>query len=80
MDLVVSTDSGVLHLAGALGKKAFAILKSDPEWRWKKEESDSSGWYDSVSTYLNKDPRDYDWQDTIARIAKDVEKLVKQKK
>jgi hypothetical protein len=44
MDLIVSVDTSILHLAGALGKRAYGILHEDADPRWK-----IANWYDSVS-------------------------------
>ncbi|MGG7516771.1 tetratricopeptide repeat protein [Allorhizobium undicola] len=44
LDLVITSDTAVAHLAGALGKPAWVILKSRAEWRWLRGRSDSP-WY-----------------------------------
>jgi len=41
LDLVISVDTAVLHLAGAMGKQAWAILSSAPDWRWMLDRQDS---------------------------------------
>ncbi len=50
MDLVISVDTSLIHLAGAMGKKAFLLLPYAPEWRWLLERSDSP-WYKSVKIF-----------------------------
>ncbi|WP_170976597.1 tetratricopeptide repeat protein [Rhizobium sp. FKL33] len=44
LDLIVTSDTAVAHLAGALGRPCWVILKAHPEWRWLRERSDSP-WY-----------------------------------
>lgn len=48
MDLVVSVDTAVLHLAGAMGKDTIAVLSGPTEWRWGAGETNR--WYPSVQT------------------------------
>lgn len=44
LDLVITSDTAVAHLAGALGRPTWVILKSHAEWRWLRGRSDSP-WY-----------------------------------
>jgi tetratricopeptide (TPR) repeat protein len=50
LDLVVTSDTAVAHLAGALGRPCWVILKSHPEWRWLKDRSDSP-WYPATRLF-----------------------------
>ena len=47
MDLIITTDTSVPHLAGALARPVWAMLQFVPEWRWLLEREDSP-WYPSM--------------------------------
>jgi tetratricopeptide (TPR) repeat protein len=50
LDLVISVDTSVLHLAGAMGKPAWALLPYAPEWRWMLNRQDSP-WYPTMRLF-----------------------------
>ena len=50
LDLVITSDTALTHLAGALGVKTWVALKYVPEWRWMLDRKDSP-WYPSVTLY-----------------------------
>ena len=50
LDLLISIDSSVAHLAGALGKEVWIVLSESPEWRWGKEE-DLTIWYKNARLF-----------------------------
>ncbi|MCX5515105.1 hypothetical protein C3941_12180 [Kaistia algarum] len=66
LDLIVSIDSAVTHLAGALGRPVFVALKHSPEWRWMEGREDSP-WYPTARLFLQK--RDGEWDEVLERIA-----------
>lgn len=51
MDLVITSDNGVMNLAGALGKKTFGMFNSITEWRWFKTTGDDIAWYKSIRPF-----------------------------
>jgi tetratricopeptide (TPR) repeat protein len=53
LDLVISCDTSIAHLAGALGRPAWIALKHVPEWRWMFDRSDSP-WYPTLRLFRQK--------------------------
>jgi len=47
LDLIVSVDTMVTHLAGALGKSTYLLLHADADWRWFRNREDSP-WYPTM--------------------------------
>ncbi|MFM2280365.1 MAG: hypothetical protein RLZZ444_2596, partial [Pseudomonadota bacterium] len=50
LDLIVTSDTAVAHLAGALGRPCWVILRARPEWRWLRDRSDSP-WYPTMRLF-----------------------------
>ena len=73
MDLMVTTDNGVMNLAGALGIKTFGIFNRVTEWRWFKTDGDDIAWYKSIKPF--QCPTSDDWDKPIAQIMEEVDKL-----
>lgn len=71
-DLLLSADSGVVHLAGALGLPAWVALRWIPEWRWGLEGS-STPWYQSVRLF--RQPRNGDWTSVVQAMATALQAL-----
>jgi tetratricopeptide (TPR) repeat protein len=66
MDLIISVDTSVAHLAGAMGKPTWVLLKFDADWRWLLERSDSP-WYPSMRLF--RQARNETWPTVIERVA-----------
>ena len=66
LDLVITVDSAVAHLAGALGVPVWVLLPFTPDWRWLLERSDSP-WYPTMRLFRQR--RFGDWEDVFERVA-----------
>jgi hypothetical protein len=66
LDLVVSVDTSVAHLAGALGHRVWTLLPFVPDWRWLIDRDDSP-WYPSMRLFRQKTAGD--WPGVIKRLA-----------
>jgi ADP-heptose:LPS heptosyltransferase len=74
LDLVIMTDSAVVHLAGALGKPVWVLMSKHAHWLWLTERADSP-WYPSVRLFR---PRGNDeWSYVFDSAAAELMRLVK---
>ncbi|HKF70327.1 MAG TPA: tetratricopeptide repeat protein [Stellaceae bacterium] len=69
LDLIVTVDSSVAHLAGALAKPTWVLLPWVPDWRWLMDREDTR-WYPTLRLF--RQPARGDWASTIARIAREL--------
>lgn len=69
MDLVVSVDTSVAHLAGALGAAVWMMIPRVPDWRWLLDRSDTP-WYPTMRIYRQE--RQGDWAPVVRRLAGDL--------
>ena len=65
MDLVISVDTSVAHLAGALGKPVWVLLPFNPDWRWLLKRTDSP-WYSSMKLF--RQTKRQDWKGVIEQV------------
>ncbi len=70
MDYIVSVDTSVAHLAGAMGKPVAILLPFNPDWRWMLEREDSP-WYPSAKLYRQQQPGA--WENVCLRVKRDLE-------
>jgi tetratricopeptide (TPR) repeat protein len=77
LDLVISCDTAVVHLAGAMGVPCWMLLPFNPDWRWGID-GDTTLWYDSVKIFRQKE-RD-DWPSVIKEVKKELNETLLQNK
>ena len=76
LDLVISVDSAVAHLAGALGVPVWILLPYNPDWRWGLGRSDTP-WYSSARLFRQAAP--FEWQPVIAMVVNELKMLSEEK-
>lgn len=69
LDLVISVDTSVVHLAGALGRPVWTLLPFVPDWRWGLERDDTL-WYPSMRLFRQRVMDD--WDEVVARVAHEL--------
>jgi hypothetical protein len=74
LDLVITVDTSVAHLAGALGKPVWTLINVIPDWRWLLNRTDSP-WYPTMKLY--RQTKIKDWTDPLAKIESDLRDLVR---
>jgi tetratricopeptide (TPR) repeat protein len=74
LDLTISVDTAIAHLAGAMNKPVWLMLPFEPEWRWLTKREDSP-WYPSMRIFRQKSFND--WAGLISQIKTELEKKTK---
>ena len=69
LDLLITCDTAIAHVAGALGVKVWVALSGVPDWRWLLHRDDSV-WYDSVTLF--RQHRVGDWSAVLSAIAQQL--------
>jgi len=72
LDVVISVDTSVAHLAGALGRPMWLLLPHRSEWRWLLERSDSP-WYPTARLFRQRDPGE--WDEVACQVAAALEQM-----
>jgi hypothetical protein len=76
-NLIITSDTSVAHLAGAIGRPTWVALKQTPDWRWMLDRPDSP-WYPTMTLYRQESRGD--WVDVFETIERDLRSLLQQKK
>ena len=73
LDLIISVDTSVLHLAGAMGKPTWSLQCFAPDWRWMLDRDDSP-WYPTMRLFRQQELGN--WDDVFRRLAEQLQILV----
>ncbi len=65
LDLVITVDTSVAHLAGAMGRQVWILLPTNSDWRWLLDRNDSP-WYPTARLFRQDNSRS--WENVIARV------------
>jgi ADP-heptose:LPS heptosyltransferase len=74
LDLIISVDTSVVHVAGAMGRPVWTLLPFGADWRWLTERSDSP-WYPTMRLF--RQPRLGDWQSVFEEVAMALKEKVR---
>lgn len=74
LDLVITVDSSVAHLAGSMGKPTWTLLPFDCDWRWQTA-GDSSPWYPSMRLFRQSEPGN--WQAVLSKVRLSLKNIVR---
>lgn len=75
LDVVITVDTAVAHLAGALGKPTLLLLPVCPTWRWMSD-TDTSSWYPSIRVFRQSLPGS--WDEPVQRAFAALDQLLSQ--
>lgn len=77
LDLVITIDTSVAHLCGAMGAPAWVLLKSSPDWRWLVQRKDSP-WYSSITLF--RQTVLCEWENVVLEVATKLRSMTHQNK
>ncbi|MBI3191520.1 MAG: hypothetical protein HYZ36_02565, partial [Pedosphaera parvula] len=72
LDLLISVDTSVVHLAGALGRPVWTLVPFVPDWRWLMDRDDTP-WYPPMRLF--RQPVIGDWDSAIQTVGRELERL-----
>jgi len=76
LDLVITVDTAIAHLAGGLGKKVWLLLPYATDWRWINKRTDSP-WYPTMKIFKQQTP--FDWEAVLNEITQELNTLINKK-
>jgi ADP-heptose:LPS heptosyltransferase len=74
LDLLITVDTSIAHLAGALGRPVWTLLPACNDWRWLQDREDSP-WYPSMRLFRQNELRN--WRPVAERVASDLRKEIR---
>ena len=73
LDLVISVDTAVAHLAGALGKPVWLLVQDSPDWRWLLNRADSP-WYPTLRLF--RQSHRGDWRPVLEQVVAELRRAM----
>ena len=73
LDLVISVDTAVAHLAGALGKPVWLLVQDSPDWRWLLKRADSP-WYPTLRLF--RQSHRGDWRPVLEQVIAELHRAM----
>jgi tetratricopeptide (TPR) repeat protein len=74
MDLIISVDTSVAHLAGALAKPVWTLVQFDQDWRWFAQFGERTPWYPTMRLF--RQTKRGDWPSVVTRVAAELSRYV----
>ena len=73
LDLIITVDTGLAHIAAGLGAPVWTFIPNPPDWRWMLDRTDTP-WYPNMTLF--RQPTPGDWDSVIKNIAEQLEEVV----
>jgi len=73
MDIIITVDTAIAHLAGALGRPVWLLLPYATDWRWINNRTDSP-WYPTM--HIFKQPAPFDWDSVIEQVNEKLQSII----
>ena len=75
LDLLITTDAPIAHLAGALGVPVWVLVPQAGDWRWGEGSEDSTEWYPRMRIF--RQPFAWQWQEAIAEVSAELKTFLR---
>ena len=76
LDLVITVDTSIAHLAGAMGKPVWVLLPFIPDWRWMLWRDDTP-WYPTMRLFRQNKPRN--WNEVVSNVEDELSRVSRYK-
>lgn len=72
LDLIITSDTAMAHLAGALGAKTWLLLPKNADWRWG-DDTEQTAWYPTMQLFRQEEPED--WAGVVQKVCDELKRL-----